>query len=227
MLISHGDDDKREYYVVVSAFSHMLLVLQTVKIVDAPDEDTSDEDTPDKDPPRIRARLEADVKHVKTLSVVSTEAYRCHDYDLELITDGSGYFSDRYQLGVIPTTDLHFTFYAAWTHCKLWTHDDLNNVLRSFGETPAGSKTDKLRRVLTRWGIEEDDINLIVEPLEEEAAKKAKARRKKKEKKKLEAGRGDKKPDNSSSSEGSGDSGSSSGSESSDDGSKVSAFIHV
>ena len=144
-----------------------------------------------------------------------------------MITDGLGYWSDRYQLGVIPTTDLHFTFYAAWTHCKLWTHDDLNNVLRSFGETPAGSKTDKLRRVLTRWEIPEDDINEIVEPLEEEAAKKAKARRKKKEKKKLEAGRGDKKPDNSSSSGGSGDSGSSSGSESSDDGSKVSAFIHV
>ena len=226
MLISRGDDDKREYYVVVGAFSHMLLVLQTV-IVDAPDEDTSDEDTPDEDPPRIRARLEADVKHVKTLPVTSFDDFQCHDYELELITNGKGHWSDRYQLGVIPTTDLAFKHYAAWTHCKLWTHDDLNNVLRSFGEKPAGSKLDKLRRVLTRWAIEADDINTILKPLEEEAAKKAKARRKKKEKKKLEAGRGDKKPDNSSSSGGSGDSGSSSGSESSDDGSKVSAFIHV
>ena len=226
MLISRGDDDKREYYVVVSAFSHMLLVLQTV-IVDAPDEDTSDEDTPDEDPPRIRARLEADVKLVKTLPVTSFDDFQCHDYELELITNGKGHWSDRYQLGVIPTTDLPFTTYATWTHCWLWSRGDLDNVLRSFGEKPAGSKLAKLRRVLTLWAIEADDIDTILGPLEKEAAKKAKARRKKKEKKKLEAGRGDKKPDNSSSSGGSGYSGSSSGSESSDDGSKVSASIHV
>ena len=33
MLISSGDDDEREYHVVVSAFSHMLLVLQTVLLL--------------------------------------------------------------------------------------------------------------------------------------------------------------------------------------------------